>query len=143
MRSKKPVKLKVILDTSVSVAALLSKEGASAQAFEIISTGRAYNFYTEEILGELIEVLQRKKFNLEKVKREHFIHLFTESSFAIKPLKEFSVSLCRDPKDDVFLSLANQIEADYLISLDLDLIEMKKIGTTEIIYPASFLKAGL
>ena len=107
---------------------------------ETILTGKVHNFYTDEVLGEISEVLQRKKFNLEKEKQEHFIHLFTESSFLIKPLKGFEIIKCRDPKDDAFLSLANQIEADYLISLDMDLIELKKIGATKIVNPATFLK---
>jgi len=140
MKSRAPVKLKVILDTSVCVAALLSKSGGSAKVFEAVSSSRVHGFYTDEMLAEITEVLKRKKFNLEKEKRERFIHLFVESAFLVKPLKEFEVAKCRDPKDDVFLSLANQIEADFLVSLDLDLLDLKKLGVTMIVDPAAFLK---
>jgi putative PIN family toxin of toxin-antitoxin system len=137
--SKGPARLKVILDTSVCVAALLSKSGGSAKIFETVLRGEIYNFYTDEILEEINKVLEREKFKLEKEKQEHFIHLFAEASFLIKPIKELEVAKCRDPKDDIFLSLANQIEADFLISLDMDLIDLKKIGATRIVNPSAFI----
>ena len=56
------------------------------------------------------------------------------------PLDQFRVERCRDPQDDMFLSLANQVGANYLISLDHDLIELKKIGVTKIVTPSDFLK---
>ena len=138
MKLSKPVKLKVVLDTSVCVAALLSKEGGSAKIFNSIVNGKIYNFYTEETLREITQVLKRTKFKLEKEKQEHFIHLLTESSFLIKPLKEFKVAKCRDPKDDPFLSLSNQVEADYLITLDKDLLTVRSF-TPKIVTPKTFL----
>ena len=140
MKSKEPAKFKVVLDTSVCVAALLSRTGGSAKVLEAALAGRVYNFYTDEILEEIKMVLLRKKFKLEKEKQEHFTHLFTESSFMVKPLKEFEITGCRDPKDNIFLSIANQVEADYLISLDMDLLVLRKIGVTMIVEPAVFLK---
>lgn len=140
MRSKELAELKIVLDTSVWVAALLSMSGGSAKIVELVLTGKVYNFYTDEILVEVNNVLRRKKFNLEKEKREYFVHLLTESSFLVKPLIEFKIAKCRDPKDDIFLSLANQVEADYLISLDMDLVELENIGISKIVVPATFLK---
>ena len=141
MRSNDPVNLKVVLDTSVWVAALLSTTGGSAKIVGLILTGKLHHFYTAKILEEINRVLQRKKFNVEKEKREHFVHLLTEASFPIKLLSEFKISQCRDPQDDVFLSLADQIDADYLISLDLDLIELKKHRDRQNCGPWDFSKA--
>lgn len=139
MRSREPERLKVVLDTSVAVAALLSKSGASAKVLEAILAGRVSNFYTDEIAAELDEVLRRKKFDLEREKREHFVHLLAESSFLVQPLPEFEVALCRDREDDKFLSLAAQAEADYLVSLDDDLLDLRRIGPTLIIKPAALI----
>ena len=47
---------------------------------------------------------------------------------------------CRDPKDDKFLSLANQISADFIITLDKDLLSLERINKTEIITPAKFIE---
>jgi len=143
VRSKERAKLKVVLDTSVSVAALLSKSGASAKIVQLIFSGRLYNFYTDEIAEELNTVLQRRKFKLEREKREHFVHMLNESSFLVQPLAEFEIAKCRDPKDDKFLSLSNQAEVDYLISLDADLLDLKKVGRTIIAEPGAFLERAI
>jgi putative PIN family toxin of toxin-antitoxin system len=109
----------------------------------MLFSGQFHNFYTDEILDEIIAVLRRKKFNLEREKRDHFVHILSESSFLVEPLAEFTVAKCRDAKDDKFLSLANQAEADYLISLDDDLLDLKKIGGAIITDPGAFLKRAV
>ena len=140
MRSKEPAKLKIVLDTSVCVAALLSETGGSAKVLEAVFTGKIYNFYTDEILDEINEVLQRKKFSLEREKWEHFLHLFAESSFLVKSLKEFEVSKCRDPKDDMVLTAAIAAKAEIIISGDKDLIALTPFRNIEIIPPSAFLE---
>jgi predicted nucleic acid-binding protein len=53
---------------------------------------------------------------------------------------ESRIKLCRDPKDDFLLSLAKDSKADYLITGDYDLLELKEIGKTKILTIAEFLK---
>lgn len=45
----------------------------------------------------------------------------------------------RDPKDDVFLACAAFSDSDYLVSGDLDLLDLQTHGRTRIIRPAEFL----
>ena len=56
---KKREKLNVVLDTSTYVGALISKEGVSAKIFELIIKGKLFNFYTEEIIVEVNDVLSK------------------------------------------------------------------------------------
>ncbi|HLC84912.1 MAG TPA: putative toxin-antitoxin system toxin component, PIN family [Candidatus Nanoarchaeia archaeon] len=98
-----------------------------------------FNFYTDQILDELRDVLARPKFDLEKEKRDHFVLIIQETSFEVEQIKEFLVDQCRDSKDDKFLSLAKQIDADYLISFDDDLLVIRQIGRTIILTPGDFL----
>ena len=139
-KSKKDVKSKVILDTSCYVASLLSTDGASAQIVKLIVTGEIFNFYTDEILEEVKGVLGRPKFNLEKEKQQHFIHIMQETSFQVDQLEDFKTYHCRDPKDDKFLSLASQIGANYIITFDEDLLVLNEVGKTKILRPQEFLK---
>jgi len=129
----------VVFDTSAYVAALLSKTGGAAAIFELVIEQHFFNFYTDEILVEVESVLARPKFCLEKEKRDHFLHLIQESSFEVQQLKDFLVKQCRDPNDDKFLSLAKQIDAEYIISLDEDLLSIKRLGITRIVTPGDFL----
>ena len=137
MEKSKPVN--VVLDTSAYVAALLSKTGGAAEIFERVIQQHIFNFYTEEIFAEVKEVLARPKFHLEKEKQDHFLHLIQESSFEVQQLKDFLVQACRDPNDDKFLSLAKQIDADFIITLDEDLLVLKIINKSKIVTPAKFL----
>ena len=41
--------------------------------------------------------------------------------------------MCRDPKDDFLLGLAKKSSADYLVTGDKDLLDLKKYQNTEII----------
>ena len=132
--------LKVVLDTSVCVAALLSDSGASARIVKAVLARLIQHATTDEILEEVRGVLGREKFRLSIEKQRTFVHLLTDSSHVLTHLDKFRVERCRDPQDDMFLSLANQVGADFLISLDRDLIELGKIGVTKILTPGDFLK---
>jgi putative PIN family toxin of toxin-antitoxin system len=51
-----------------------------------------------------------------------------------------SVDVCRDPKDNFLLALAQDGVADYLITGDKDLLSMKKWGATKIVSLTDFEK---
>lgn len=140
-KSRKSVK--IVLDTNVLVAALLSNTGNSAIIFEKVIEQTILNFYTDEMLAELKDVLKRPKFRLEDKKQELFVQIFQEASSKIIQNQEFQITKCRDPKDNKFLSLANQIEADFLLTLDEDLLVIKQIGRTQIITPGNFLNLSI
>ena len=132
-------KRRVILDTSVYVAALIAEKGPSAEVLELLIEKEVFNFNTAEILEEVKDVIGREKFAIPKEKQQHLIHLIQEVAFEILQLEQFKVKQCRDPKDDKFLSLAKQVEADYLITWDEDLLVIGRIGNTKVVTPGEFL----
>lgn len=48
------------------------------------------------------------------------------------------VTKSRDPKDNQFLALAEEVDADYLITGDKDLLVLKNYGSTQILKPSEF-----
>ncbi|MFM9074733.1 MAG: putative toxin-antitoxin system toxin component, PIN family [Bacteroidota bacterium] len=46
--------------------------------------------------------------------------------------------VCRDPKDDFLLALSKQGKANYLITGDKDLLELKLFSQTKILTPKQF-----
>jgi predicted nucleic acid-binding protein len=50
------------------------------------------------------------------------------------------VNTCRDPKDNFLLSLARDSHANYLITGDQDLLDLKIFEGTKIIKMADYLK---
>lgn len=139
-KSRECANLKVIFDTRSYVAAVISEKGVSAKALWLAHQGTIVNFYSEEIISELQRTLKREKFSLEKEQQEYFINFVMDSSFLIEQDEDHKVKLCRDNSDDKFLSLAKQIEADFIITRDEDLLILKNIGKTKITTPSEFIK---
>lgn len=52
---------------------------------------------------------------------------------------ECIVAICRDPNDNFLLALAKDGKADYLLTGDKDLLELKKFGKTKIKTITSFI----
>ena len=50
------------------------------------------------------------------------------------------VNVCRDPKDNFLLALAKDGKADYLLTGDKDLLDLRKFGKTKIITITDFIK---
>ncbi|MBD2655363.1 putative toxin-antitoxin system toxin component, PIN family [Synechocystis sp. FACHB-383] len=94
-----------VFDTNVLVSAVLSAHSVPRQAFNLaFTTGTILMSYP--IVNELNEVLSRPKFRryLSAEKRDIFIwSLFRKARF-IDVIKE-KIDICRDAKDNQFLSL--------------------------------------
>lgn len=74
----------------------------------------------------------------EQVKSE-VMYFFHERSTIIEP--KMKLDVCRDPKDNFLLELAETTKADYLITRDKDLLSLPKSAwkVTKIITPEAFL----
>lgn len=93
-----------VFDTNVLVSAFLLRSSTPRQAFDCaISVGLL--LYSEETLGELWTVLVRPKFDryLPLADRIELLRGF-EQIGQLHPVQT-QVALCRDPRDDKFLSL--------------------------------------
>jgi len=53
-----------------------------------------------------------------------------------------NVKVCRDSKDDFLLALAKDGKADYLLTGDKDLLEIKNFGKTIILTISEFVKSN-
>ena len=67
------------------------------------------------------------------------IELGTVDRTLIAPGTGDRIRACRDPKDDKFLEVAVNVEADFLISGDRDLVDLHPFRGISILTPAEFL----
>ena len=131
--------MRIVLDTNILISRLLMSESLPAKAFDrALLTGLILT--SHETLTELGDVLSRKKFDkyVSIEDRRSFLSLFISNTERVEIIR--SVQQCRDPKDDKFLELALNGQADYLVTGDADLLELKKIGQTKIITASEFLE---
>ena len=97
--------------------------------------------FTKQTHDELTEKFSSKKIGsfISVETREKLLSTVEEKAKFFSPT--LSLNLCRDSKDDKFISLAEQENAKYLITGDKDLLSIKpELVSTKIITPRDFLE---
>ena len=90
-------------------------------------------------MDEFSRILMCKfQFNNEEI--SFFTSVVSEAALEISRPEQPVQCICRDASDDYVLACASQSEADYLVTGDIDLLALKKIGITEIITIKDFIK---
>ena len=130
--------LRLVLDTSVIVSALLRPRSTPRLAFDA-ATARSKVLVSAATIAELDDVLRRPKFNkyVSEDQRLEFLAALVQSAEMVEITE--SIRECRDPKDDKFLELASSGNANFLLTGDADLLALHPFRGTAIISPADFL----
>jgi putative PIN family toxin of toxin-antitoxin system len=123
--------LKVIFDTNLWISYLISNRLIEIDL--LLEKGLIKLIFSEESLGEFIEVANRPKFS-KFFSEENIVELLNLMDQFSEIMDVHSeVSICRDPKDNFLLALAKDSDADYLVTGDKDLLDIKIFENTRII----------
>lgn len=129
---------RVILDTNIFISYLIG--GTMTSIDNLILDRNIKLIYSSELLKEILDVVQRPKlmkyFSIEDV---NLLLDFLEQDAEFVPVVS-KIKVCRDPKDDFLLALAYDGNADYLVTGDEDLLEIKVFKKTEILTMKDFLR---
>ncbi len=129
--------LKVVLDTNVLVSALFFKGELSKLLFPL---KKFILLFSEETLNEFIKVLHYPKFSLTEEEIEYLLQFeILPYSKIVEVTFKFDKEICPDKDDLKFLELAVSAKADYIITGDKDLLNLKKINKIKILSPKEFL----
>lgn len=129
---------RVVLDTGVLVSAAIRPDSVPALALEkaLLQFDVCISHAT---LTELETVLRRDKFDryAPSVQREAFLAGFRQQAtlFDVTQI----VTDCPDQKDNMFLALADTVEAELMVSSDPHLTDMHPWRGIPILPPAAFL----
>ena len=133
----KKEKLRIVLDSNIIVSAIHHRSLNPASVFKLIILGKLEGIVSEEIIGEITEVLARKFKFKSKVLTE--IEASLRQDFEIvNPTQR--VNIVRDPDDNKFIEAAAEGGCDYIVSGDKDLLDLKNYKTIKIVSPAEFLE---
>jgi putative PIN family toxin of toxin-antitoxin system len=134
MPSQKPSK--IIIDTNVWISFLIGKEIQDLK--DMIVSEKVKVIMTDQLLNEIRLVTSRDKlkkyFNQDKVADLIALLEIIANKVKIKNIDK----ICRDPKDDFLLALSKESRANYLITGDKDLLDIKVYGRTRIITVKQF-----
>ena len=135
--------VKAVIDTSVMVSAAFAKEGPAKELRDMIADGRFTLVASKGIMAELYRVLHYprilKQFEPGIEDIEEFIGMvmekasITEGGYAIHKIED-------DPTDDIFLACAMEAEADYIVSRDPHLRNVKQFRGIGIIDVKTFVE---
>ncbi|MBN9312383.1 MAG: putative toxin-antitoxin system toxin component, PIN family [Chryseobacterium sp. 39-10] len=130
--------LKVIIDTNLWISFLISKN--YAQLDEIIFSKKCVLVFSKELLEEFLEVIKRPKFRRFFNQEDTEMLIETVQEYAEFFVVESKAEICRDLKDNFLLSLSKDSKADFLITGDKDLLDLKQFESTKIITMTEFLE---
>lgn len=129
--------MRVVIDTNVFVSSFFG--GKPRQVIEHWFSGRLTLCVSKPVLKEYFDVLGRFQFdnNTLLLKFMSAIEKNSNILFAGNPKEEKWV--VEDPADNKFIACAIAMKAEYIISGDAHLKNMKKISNIKIITPSDML----
>jgi putative PIN family toxin of toxin-antitoxin system len=125
---------RVVFDCMIFLQATASESGPAATLLRLVDRNLLSLFVSREILDEVRDVLSRSKIQEKNpdITSERVDALITRVSekgaFVDAVPKHFSYA--RDPRDEKYINLAIEVEADYIVSRDQDLLDLMT-GYTE------------
>ena len=95
----------------------------------------------QELITEFISVIQRPKLKsyFKGIDIDHLMALLMQHGILIQVTS--TIHICRDPKDNFLLALADDSKANYLITGDKDLLSLRRVNETNIITLNQFLQS--
>ena len=128
--------MRVVYDTNV-LATILSRRTQILRLKQAISSGQVTLVTSHFILGELETVLT-EKFKLTKQSAKSRTRLLARVTEVVKPLRVEPI--VRDPDDDFIVATAIAGKAQYIVTLDKDLLVVREHKGILIITPTQFNK---
>jgi putative PIN family toxin of toxin-antitoxin system len=142
MPSSKKHAPKAVLDTNVWVSALLWG-GKPAAVIKAAEEGRVGVFASEEIVGEISQVLNypkiAKAYQPEGLLHEELIEAVLKVVKFVEVTKKVKVVLAHSA-DDKFIDCALAARADYIVSGDKHLLKVGNYKKTRIVSVSEFLQ---
>ncbi len=140
-RKEKPAK--AVIDTNVLVSGLFAESGAVAELMGLWFDGEFEMMTSEKILSELYRVLHKpsvqEHFKPSEDDIIEYLDTLREKAIITPDLYQTS-RITKDPTDNKFLACALEAKADYIVSGDKHLREIKHFHGVRIIDVKAFVE---
>jgi uncharacterized protein len=132
--------MNVVVDTSVILSAAILPGSVPPRAIDyVLDSGKL--LHSKATVAEADRILRKPRFNRYRTEKDRLdlLTLLVNSGREVDILTP--VVACRDPNDDMFLDVAVNGSADFLVSGDADLLALHPFRGIPVLTPADFLTA--
>lgn len=131
---------RIVLDTNVIVSALVFG-GVPRIVLELADAGQCQFFYSEPIQTEVRRVLA-EKFDWPSTMLDRVLPVIWSMGEQVVPRASVAI-VAEDPDDDRILECALVANADFVVSGDHHLLQLRKFKSIQIVTPRQFLNKVL
>lgn len=128
---------RVVIDTNVMVSAYLG--GGLETIIVAWTAGKFTLIVSNQVVSEYLEVLSRPRFKITHDELNDFAALILSKAEFVLP-EESIHAVEADPSDNQLIEAAVAGQADYIVSGDKHLLELKEFQGVAIIMPRAFLE---
>ena len=130
--------MNIVCDTNVLISGVLFG-GHAREILRLASRGVLINFISLDILREVDDVLRRSKFGLRP---DHVLEIITllKDTFEIVIPSIRVQAIQSDPRDNHVIEAALAARAEFIISGDKHLLELREWRGIHLISPAQFVE---
>lgn len=139
MGKGKKVIRKVVLDTNILLSALLFK-GKLAGIVDLWRSARIVPALSRETFAEFKAVLGYPKFSLSSQEILMIIEQEVLPYFEIVEVGDKAEGVCRDPNDEKFIACAVSASAEFIVTVDKDLLDMGVYKSVRIVSASKLLE---
>src|SRR3989344_3366319 len=132
------MKIRAVLDTNIFVSGI-HWTGASEKVLRAWMEGKFVLVSSLPVLDEIVRVLMAFKVPLEPEDISWWESLILEKSSLFFPVEHLEV-VKNDPDDDKFIEAAVEGNAQYIVSQDKHLLNIKEYKGIKILHPDEFFK---
>lgn len=136
--------MKIIIDTNVHLSAL-GFGGSISKNLSLIYRQDQIQIYTSRLVFEKlqqklnsIKFVKITKGNITQLEINQYLSTYKQEMHFVEPITK--VEICRDPDDNMFLELALEIKADYILTGDKDLLSIGQFHSTMICNISDFMR---
>jgi hypothetical protein len=134
MQIKRP--LRIIIDTNLWISFIITKKYTLLDSYLFFK--EAILLFSEELIDEINQTIQKPK--LKKIfGKEALEEMLSRFDPFIELIEvKSTIDVCRDPNDNFLLELSKDGRADFLLTGDKDLLDLRKFDKTKITTISSF-----
>jgi len=134
--------IKVVFDTNIIVSGLIANTGAPYETIELWRRDNVVLLISDAIIDEVSDVLTRPFFrdqrHITKSDIDRIKHALKTDATIVSPNSRLKV-VGNDPDDNRIIECALDGGADYIISGDHHLLELKRFAGIQIVTAKEFL----